>query len=560
MAMSQANQIAATWHHVRSILVDDFIGTGSDQLLLLFNNIPDMSADQQRFQITDCGEINYPSNLYNEKEGSSAEEGYHENRFRIIQALETRLQAGLRSVQEMQQHLQVKERVLKSSCETLFDMLQGKETILHCAEEEGLVSLWDDSLHISCPSESEATSLSTDSECFVEKIWHRVVDNFFVIGVKLYPSIYLSLSNVALSLLMDEEITSLSPVTKCQTNVLNMAIRSLFDYNASYQTEPVAKKQRLDSHNKDNLSRDSKERPCSSSYQNDLEHTVTAVTELSPLLALNNTSCVLLLHARRENQPDSILKREKLTVPCGRISLRLEEVLKGNHTVNVFEHCQGDVNLENVLALLSAYEKRSFRIWSPDYTLVSVKAWLLGPMQGKPIKQLPDLFFSCLPGSLHGTLFIWIPGTPCEGTLTIFYRTEPGLLQCLYSLKCVLPPTCVVNTISVGGKYCLTESLAQSMEEELLALRGSASAAASDVEKEMKQRCIMKTKTSNTIGPLSDTKERVQKYREELQIEQKQSKLGVPLTTSCNMYRHIAFNVAEIQMKTDTIAFKLAQS
>ncbi|KAM4699375.1 Fanconi anemia group B protein [Discoglossus pictus] len=549
-------QIAATWHQVRSVLVDDFIGTGSDQMLLLFKEDPSKSNDQQHFQITDCGEINFPNNFSSCKDGELSEDGFKENRFLTIQALEARLQAGLLSVQEMQQHLQVKDTVLNSSCEALIDMVQGNAATVRSEEEECLVSLWDDLDSSTYPSKTETCSSPVDPESFVEKVWHHIVDDVLVVGVKINQDVYLSLSNIGLSLIMDQEISSVSPVTKCQTNVLKLAINSFPVPSAAYQTEPMAKKLRLDVHGKDNLSGDYTGGPSS---QNDLEHTVTAVTELSPLLALNSTSCVLLLHARRKNQPDCFRKSERLTVPCGRISLNLEDVLKGKHTVNVFEHCQGGGSLEGVFALLSAYKKSYFHIHSPSYTLTSVRAWLLGHMHGEPVKEIPEIIISNRAGSLQGTLFIWTPNTPCEGTLTIFYRNRTVLLQCLYSLKSVLPPTCVVNTLRLGGNNCLTEELAKSMEEELLALRGSVSTAACEIEKDLTLSCNVKKKSSNTIGSFSDTKEHIQKYREELETEQKQSKLGSHLTTHSNLYRQNALNVAQIQMDTDLIACKLAQ-
>ncbi|KAM4795640.1 Fanconi anemia group B protein [Rhinophrynus dorsalis] len=547
-------KIAATWQQVQTILVDDFVGTGSDQILLLLKDDSFKSSDLQSFKLTDCCGIHYPVEPCNTTECSSAEEGFQENRFVTIQALEARLQAGLLSLQELQHNLQVKERVFRSSCEALVEMAQGNTLSVHPAEKEGLVSLWDDMEDSTCPSDLEM-SPSSPAECFVEKLWQRIVDNFLVMGLKLTDSAYLSLSNIGLSLIMDQEIALMSQVTKCQTNVLKLTLNSSLVSNADCQTETVAKKQKLECLIKDSISGDCLGRP----FQNELEHTVTAVTELSPLLALNNTSCVLLLHARRKNQPDCLLKNERLIVPCGRISLSLEDILKEKHTVNVFEHCQGGGSLEDIFAVLSAFLKCSFHISSSDCTLISVKVWLMGQMQGEPFKQIPEIVCSLRPGSLRGTLFIWNPKTPCEGILTVFYRNHASLLQCLYSLKCVLPPRCVVSIIRQGGNDCLTESLAQSLEEELLALRTSVSSAASQAERELTLRCKTNKKTSNTIDSLSDTKEMVQKYRDELQIEQNQSLLGTPLTTNSNLYRQNIMEIAQIQMNSDRIAGKLAK-
>ncbi|KAE8621914.1 hypothetical protein XENTR_v10005034 [Xenopus tropicalis] len=548
-------KVAATWQQVYTVLIDDFLGKGADQILLLFKYEPNSSPDLQSFKLTDCCEINYPTGESNCNVGTSYEDGFQENRLLTIQALESRLQAGLLSLQELQQDLELKYRVLRSSAEALINMVQGKESAVPCADKEGLVSLWDDIKGSPCPPSTEMCS-SLPDECPVERIWQRVVDDLLVIGVKLSSSAYLSLSNVSLSLILDQTTAQLSPVTKCRTLELKLAVAPLINSSTVYQGEPIAKKQRISSLTADAVLEDSSGRQSCSPYENDLGNTVTAVTELSPLLALINTSCVLLLHARRRNQPDSLVKSEMLTVPCGRISLSTEDILKGKHTVNIFEHCQGCI--EDLLAVLSTYLKCSLHISSPDCTLTSVKLWMIGHMQGEPVRHIPEIICSHIPGSLDGTLFIWNPESPCEGKLTIFARNKAVLLQCLCSLKSVLPPTCVLNIVKQEGTHCLAESLALSLEEELLALRSAIFTSASDVEEDLTLRSKMQKKPSSTITPLYDTKEDVERYREELLIEQEQSKLGANITIKSDQYRQLIAKVAQIQMNSDRIAGKLA--
>lgn len=50
--------MASKWQKVKCVLVDDFIGSGSEQLLLLFKD--DSNTDVlSTFKITDLGEVNY---------------------------------------------------------------------------------------------------------------------------------------------------------------------------------------------------------------------------------------------------------------------------------------------------------------------------------------------------------------------------------------------------------------------------------------------------------------------------------------------------------------------
>ncbi|KAG9486108.1 hypothetical protein GDO78_008926 [Eleutherodactylus coqui] len=540
---SHCTRTAATWQHVGNILVDDFLGRGSDQLLVLFNDNPD-NSEQGAFRLTDCGDVNYPADHMEDNVV-----GLQENHSLMLQTLEARLQASLRSLEELQRHVQVQDGILESSCHALRDMSLGRETLMRPAEKEGLVSLLDDVED--CPA-FPTTDISSpvDPTQLVETIWHRIVDDLLVVGVKLKPSVMETLSDIGLSLVMDQKVASPSPVTECQSNVLKLAVRS------SQDLEPSAKRRRLDDRSEDNLSGHRSQRPGPPSYQNDLERTVTAVTELSPLLALNNTACALLLHARRKTQPDCLLRSEKLIVPCGSLSLSLEDVLKGKHTINVFERCQGLWSLEDIFAVLSAFQKCSLHILSPDCTLTSMSEWMDAHMHGEPLAPMPEVMVCRKAGSLHGTLLTWNPKTPCEGILTVFYRNNSVLLQCLHSMKSVLPPTCVVNAMRQGDKNSMTMNLAQSMEEELLALRNVASAAASEVEKDLTLNCKAEKLVVSTAD--CDRKEQVERYREDLRAAQ--TMLGAHLPVSSEMYRHNMLSIAQIQMKTDAFACKVANT
>ncbi|OXB80362.1 UNVERIFIED_CONTAM: hypothetical protein H355_012795 [Colinus virginianus] len=126
-------QVTTKWQKVKSVLVDDFIGSGTEQLLLLVND--DSNTDVlNTFKITDFGKVNYESGI-NYKDDVPAAEGLQENGMLTIQALETRLQAGLTSVQELQQHLRLKKRVILESCRALIDLVDGRSHVLPSARK-----------------------------------------------------------------------------------------------------------------------------------------------------------------------------------------------------------------------------------------------------------------------------------------------------------------------------------------------------------------------------------------------------------------------------------------
>lgn len=51
-------QVAAKWEKISSVLIDDFLGLGSEQVLLLFQDSLN-SGCLSSFIITDLGDINY---------------------------------------------------------------------------------------------------------------------------------------------------------------------------------------------------------------------------------------------------------------------------------------------------------------------------------------------------------------------------------------------------------------------------------------------------------------------------------------------------------------------
>uniref|UniRef100_A0A803K340 FA complementation group B n=1 Tax=Xenopus tropicalis TaxID=8364 RepID=A0A803K340_XENTR len=287
-------KVAATWQQVYTVLIDDFLGKGADQILLLFKYEPNSSPDLQSFKLTDCFLCSKILFICNKCDVFLC------------------LQAGLLSLQELQQDLELKDRVLRSSGEALINMVQGKESTVPCADKEGLVSLWDDIKGSPCPPSTEMCP-SLPDECPVERIWQRVVDDLLVIGVKLSSSAYLS-----------EFYLICSFIHKTHQSIV-------------------------------------------SSFQGDIT-----------------------------NWQSGLL------------------------TIFFFMFFLGCI--EDLLAVLSTYLKCSLHISSPDCTLTLVKLWMIGHMQGEPVRHIPEIICSHIPGSLDGTLFLWNPQSPCEGKLTIFAR------------------------------------------------------------------------------------------------------------------------------------------
>ncbi|XP_058708276.1 Fanconi anemia group B protein [Poecile atricapillus] len=550
-------QVASKWQKVKCVLVDDFIGSGSEQLLLLFKD--DSNTDVlSTFKITDLGEVNYASGI-NYKQDVPAAEGLQENGLLTVRALETRLQAGWTSVRELQQHLGLQKRVILESCRALIDLVEERTHILPNSKEEGLVSLWDD-VENPPDSRSKETSLASEvPEHFTEELWLRVVGDSLVVGVKLTESFYLSLSDVSLSLVMDQDFSSISPIIKCQSKIikLNKAFSALTV--SSSQIGPPPKKMKLDLRSNNDLKKEFPKR--SSRIQLDEAKTVTAVTSLSPLLAFHRVCCVVLLHARKQNhQNDSLQQSKKITVLCGKILLTLEDISNGRYSVKMpRDNSYCTASMEDILAILAVSVRFSFQIESCDYTLTPVSSWLLGEMECTPFKGCQDNIFCHKAGNIHGTIFNWALKNPFEGVLTIFCRNLTVLFQCLHSLTRVLPPSCGVKLLRSGSKGALTEQLALALEKEMLTLKNSLSL--KKAENSLTWGNESGKKINNApLASLLDTEEGVQEFRKKLQNEREECVQSMNQTMNGALYQKIALKIAEAQLSSDMIVWSLAKS
>ncbi|NWS12471.1 FANCB protein, partial [Pachyramphus minor] len=564
-------QVASTCQKVKGVLVDDFIGSGSEQLLLLFKDESNTDV-LSTFKITDLGGVDYSSGI-NYKHDVPATEGLQENGLLTIQALETRLQAGFTSVRELQQHLELQKRVILESCRALIDLVEERTHILPKAEEylyliylknpffckEGLVSLWDDVENPPHSLSKEASLASKVPEHFTEKLWQRVMGDSLVVGVKLTESFHWSLDDVSLSLVTDQGFSSISPIIKCQSKIikLNKAFSALAV--SSCRIEPPSKKIKLDLHSKDDLKKECLKRP--SGVHLDGAKTVIAVTSLSPLLAFHRVCCAVLLHAKRQKHGDDGLQESKqITVLCGKIWLSLEDISNGRFSVKMLRdnsYCTGA--MEDILAVLATAGRFSFQIMSSDCTLTPVNSWLLGEMECTPFKECHDNIFCHKAGNVYGTVFNWSLKNPFEGVLTIFCRNLTVLFQCLHSLTRVLPPSCHVKLLRSGRKSVLTEQLALALEKEMLTSKSSFFSKESKAENSLTWGNEAGKKIDNApLASLLDTEEGVQQFRKKLQNEREQCVLSMNQTMNGALYQKIVLKIAEAQLSSDVIVWRLS--
>ncbi|XP_037373955.1 LOW QUALITY PROTEIN: Fanconi anemia group B protein-like [Talpa occidentalis] len=541
-------QVAAKWENTKSVLIDDFIGTGTEQLLLLFNDSLNLDC-LSSFKITDFGSINYSSEPL-ECNKNDLSEDTQKNRCLIIPPLERRMQVGLASIQELQQHLLLKEKMISKSCKSLIHLVHGKDDNTS-STEDCLVTLCgkeENPLHTFTEKPSGSFQVS---EQILEKIWYRVMDDKLIVGVKT-SSLHLSLNHVTLSLLsivVQADCSNFNFV-KCQNRVIKLRRdSSLATHLVPCEIESQAKRIRL------TVDTDYEKKECfvtKPPSEEDSVHLITAVTSLPPLLALKNFGCIVLLQVRERENDDS---SEDGYIQCSRIFISLEDLSNEKYIVtfskkNPIEH------MEDLFAFLTALRKSCFQIISPSYALNSMKVWLFDHMECAVIEEFPEICFCKRPGSFYGTIFSWQQKTPFEGILMVYFRNQTVLFQCLHNLIRVLPINCVLKKLKSGVEDFLIDHSAYTLEKELVTL-GSLSSALVKAENNLERRSeASKEQSSGDEAVLSDREENIQPYREELQREKKQTLMVNPKVSGA-LYREIALELSEVQLKSDSTAQKL---
>ncbi|XP_055420534.1 Fanconi anemia group B protein isoform X1 [Bubalus kerabau] len=539
-------QVAAKWEKIRSVLIDDFFGTGMEQVLLLFKD--SLNSDcPSSFEIIGHNTFNCSDETLDCNEDDLFDDK-HGNCYLVVLPLERRLKVGFISIWELQQHLLLKEKIISKSYKALMNLFQRKDDSTLSAEEECLVTLCGEEENPVCTFDEKLSDNFQDLEQLVEKIWYRVIEDSLVIGVKATSSLKVSLNHVTLLLSVDQGSNSTFPLIKCQNKIFKLT-RNSSPVLSSVPYEVGSEVKRI------KLSVDSKEEKeesvvCEQPLKKEYVQMITAVTALPPLLTFSNFCCIVLLQMR-ENGNSS----EAHYVQCGRIVLSVEDLSSGK-CVLTFPEKKPIEHMEDLFTLLAAWHRACFQITSPMFALTSVRVWLLEHMKCEVLKDFPEIWFCKRPGSFYGTLFNWKQRTPFEGILVVYSRNQTVLLQCLHDLSTVLPINSFFKYLELESEDFLIGHLAVALEKELVIL-GSPPSALVKVETSLVQNCeVSKEKSSDDVAALSDIEKSIHLYRKELQREKEQM-LGTNLKVSGALYREMTLKLAEVQLNTDLAAKQL---
>lgn len=537
-------QVAATWENVSSVLVDDFAGTGTDQLLLLF----DSSSNSDRltsFRLTDLGSVNYSSEASDLSADDSREDG-QDNRRLVMRPLQGRVRAGLAHSQELQKHLLLKEKLISQSFKALMNVLQDRDDNAPITREANLVPLWGEEESCVPALDTKLSDRVRGPEQPVERVWCRVTDDSLVVGVKPTSSLRASLGDVTVSLLLDGARRPGSQPVTCQNKLVWLSTEPCAAAHlVPNPVGPEAKRVRVSLRG-----RREGQSVSGKPAQEDGVPLLTAVTPLAPLLALPPSCCVVLLQVRGGKDGD---RPEDRYVPCGRVSLSLEDLSSGKYLVTLpkekpIEH------MEDLFALLSTSHKSCFRITSPHYVLNAVQVWLFEHMRCEAIGEFPGTSVCRRPGRLYGTVLSWRQKSPFAGILTVYSRNQAVLFQCLHELMQVLPVNSLFRKLRSEREDLLVSHLASSLEQELVALGALSSVL---TEAGVVRSCEGSQRARGRAA--ADSSDRAGETRpHSRELGREKETLGDRREVGGAFYREIMVQVVARQLTSDTTAQSLA--
>ncbi|KAF3694790.1 Fanconi anemia group B protein [Channa argus] len=528
-------QIASHWSGISSVHVDDFLGCGTDQILLAFKDKGVTGPLLDHFFLTDLCGISYSVMHY----ATEVILTFQQNYLFTLQALESRLQNGLGVLQELQREVRVKERVVQESVQALTDVVSGRETVLSQPEQEGLIALWD------CDDGSEGEALddkmqnmpAESSKPQVDKLWHRITEDQLVVGVILTTdSSSQPLASVSLSILTETGQSSTPAVIQTQSQVFWLPepcpSSSSSSSSASTFSEPAAKRSKQ--HNAGRL--------CD---LNTCRLAVTAVTRLTPLLNSGCVKCCVMLHYIRRQDAVSLVSNPTLgTLHCGQVSLDIHNDFQTVLLKNP-EHKTDEVK-EDLLSLLTLLDHWVFHIDSPDHSLGDIDSWIQKRVGSKRIEVCPQYLLLNSSGPSALMLLHWHQITPFQGELSV-HSSQLQMLLFLKSLLAYLPVSCAIQPAKATRRQGEAQLFSLALEKEVVSLRDSVSLLLCEKDEEEEKRKSLEHNETPMLGSV----EGLQRCRESWQQDVERSKMKLSPMLNLGRYRSLTQSMSKDQLYGD---------
>uniref|UniRef100_A0A8C9WWU3 FA complementation group B n=1 Tax=Sander lucioperca TaxID=283035 RepID=A0A8C9WWU3_SANLU len=385
--------ISSHWSSVSSVHVDDFLGCGTDQMLLFFKDQGITGQPLDTFLLTDLCGISYS---HGQDSGAPKTPPPSPESDLTLRALESRLQSGLTVLQELQREVRVKDRVLQQSVRALTDVVSE---IFALPVQEGLIALWD------CDDESKDEALddktqdmpAVSSKPQVDKLWHRITEERMVVGVILTTDSSTGQSSTPAVIQTQSQVFWLP--APCSSS------SSSSSSSAYMFSEPAAKR--------------SKQHYAGT--PNDLNTcrvAVTAVTRLTPLLNSGCVKCRVMLHyVQRQDAFALVSNPTPVVLHCGQFALDIHSDFQTRLLKN--PDLKTDEVKEDLLSLMAVLDRWVFHIDSPEHSLGNIDSWIQKRVGCKRVEVSPQYLLLNSSGPSALMLLHWHQITPFQGELSV---------------------------------------------------------------------------------------------------------------------------------------------
>ncbi|XP_066497196.1 Fanconi anemia group B protein [Hoplias malabaricus] len=501
-------KVAGCWTGVRSLLVDDFLGCGSEQILLIFED-PDEEV-LGRFLLTDLCGVHYSCGG---PESEDRRDVAPENTLQTVKALDSRLQSGVVFLQQIQRELSVKERVLQRSVTALTDLAANTEHIPPPPQQEGLVCLWDEESEEDEAMEMEPGERSPE----VLKLWQRVFGEKLVFGVLLSANTHSSETVTGFVLL---EPSGAVVQSSCKTLPYPVL-------HSSSDLEPPASKRRAP--------------PGGSKDFRPPQTAVMIATDLAPLLTSSRISCSILLHLPASKPGPTVHQ-------CGQVSVDVKDVLQGALQPHLLTDCTviSEDSAEDILSMLAALDSWLFSVESVDHTLVDVPRWTKDRFSAESVGVIPQVLLIKNTHPSSPMVLHWEPSGPFQALLRVHCRGQLAVLHFLDSLCDFLPASHHIRSLCSSTPRGCGRSSARLLEKELWVVKEGVASLLHVRQEDEGQ--------PSTASRESASPEKLRLFREEWHRERKKSSRILCPLVDVSQYRSLLGTLIETQLEGDIAA------
>ncbi|XP_038056029.1 Fanconi anemia group B protein-like [Patiria miniata] len=435
-------EVAREWTGFYTVLVDDFLFSGSEQLLLLGDGA---DAPQKRFHLTDLGMCNWSS----EENGNTITDGppvCAGNLQSAVQALESQVQTGMAALRSLESQCALKAQLIKQSQDALFKMaertppLPSHDTSLTC-----LCDLSGEDNTDVVGEETPSTDEDTTLECL--STWQRVADDRWIIGAEVANTTDRAISDVCISL-----IPASTPQTSLHSSTSTCNFKSVVSSAvASDHGEPMAKRIKLDQDSRTAV------------LESRAKTTVVGVTGVPEFVSEPVVTCTVVLNWREpfvRNHNDVVTAEENKARPgvdkdgfvdrrraCGTASLQACDVASGKLLINPLDRKKSDSERRHDIQALDALQLATPLLLTSNHSnLQCVKCTLKGPMGFQDVTMHDGMISAA--GAL-GTTRVKIVSRdgPNKMAINVWSRNQSDLLLFCQHLYQQLPDDVIIKPL-----------------------------------------------------------------------------------------------------------------